>query len=33
VYVDYETLRRTPKSSAVWYSQVARSGELPPTTA
>ncbi|WP_338696793.1 GH1 family beta-glucosidase [Streptomyces sp. Q6] len=29
VYVDYETQARIPKSSAVWYSQVARSGGLP----
>ncbi|MFZ3557727.1 GH1 family beta-glucosidase [Streptomyces sp. BH055] len=29
VYVDYETQRRIPKSSAAWYSQVARSGGLP----
>ncbi|MEV5970552.1 GH1 family beta-glucosidase [Streptomyces sp. NPDC051921] len=28
VHVDYETLRRTPKSSARWYARVARSGEL-----
>ncbi|MGW3957517.1 GH1 family beta-glucosidase [Streptomyces sp. NPDC004752] len=30
VYVDYTTLERTPKSSARWYGQVARSGSLPP---
>ncbi|MEU3369652.1 GH1 family beta-glucosidase [Streptomyces sp. NPDC006660] len=29
VYVDYETLTRTPKSSAHWYARVARTGELP----
>ncbi|MFJ8928549.1 GH1 family beta-glucosidase [Streptomyces sp. NPDC102364] len=29
VYVDYETQERIPKSSAAWYSQVARSGGLP----
>ena len=29
VYVDYDTQRRTPKSSALWYAQVARTGELP----
>ncbi|MEV5608494.1 GH1 family beta-glucosidase [Streptomyces sp. NPDC052225] len=29
VYVDYETQARIPKSSAAWYSQVARSGGLP----
>nr|WP_043349941.1 family 1 glycosylhydrolase [Beutenbergia cavernae] len=28
VRVDYDTLRRTPKGSALWYSSVARSGEL-----
>ncbi|MFJ3202466.1 GH1 family beta-glucosidase [Streptomyces sp. NPDC086989] len=32
VHVDYDTLERTPKSSARWYSRVARTGELhaPP---
>ncbi|MEU8523300.1 GH1 family beta-glucosidase [Streptomyces sp. NPDC048577] len=30
VHVDYETLKRTPKSSARWYSRVARTGELRP---
>lgn len=29
VYVDYRTLARMPKDSAVWYSRVARSGRLP----
>ncbi|MGW7053908.1 GH1 family beta-glucosidase [Streptomyces sp. NPDC054887] len=29
VYVDYETQRRTPKSSARWYARVARTGVLP----
>ncbi|MER5441822.1 GH1 family beta-glucosidase [Streptomyces sp. NPDC002790] len=29
VYVDYETQERIPKSSATWYSQVARNGGLP----
>ncbi|MEX3099663.1 MULTISPECIES: GH1 family beta-glucosidase [unclassified Streptomyces] len=29
VYVDYATLARTPKSSAQWYGQVARTGVLP----
>ncbi|MGR8010404.1 glycoside hydrolase family 1 protein [Streptomyces hypolithicus] len=29
VYVDYETQRRTPKSSARWYERVARTGVLP----
>ncbi|MFC4609511.1 GH1 family beta-glucosidase [Streptomyces maoxianensis] len=28
VYVDYETLARTPKSSAHWYAALARSGVL-----
>ncbi|MFS4092846.1 GH1 family beta-glucosidase [Streptomyces sp. AF1A] len=30
VYVDYATLDRTPKSSARWYGEAARSGTLPP---
>ncbi|WP_055525988.1 GH1 family beta-glucosidase [Streptomyces graminilatus] len=30
VYVDYATLTRTPKSSALWYSRAARTGALPP---
>ena len=29
VYVDYATQKRTPKASAHWYGQVARTGELP----
>jgi beta-glucosidase len=29
VYVDYTTLERTPKSSALWYGRAARSGTLP----
>ncbi|AXG82087.1 GH1 family beta-glucosidase [Streptomyces paludis] len=29
VYVDYATQRRTPKSSARWYAEVARTGSLP----
>ncbi|MEU9732065.1 GH1 family beta-glucosidase [Streptomyces sp. NPDC048002] len=29
VYVDYTTLERTPKSSALWYGQAARTGALP----
>jgi beta-glucosidase len=29
VHVDFETLQRTPKSSARWYAEVAGSGELP----
>ncbi|MFD7294591.1 GH1 family beta-glucosidase [Streptomyces sp. NPDC059897] len=29
VYVDYETQERIPKSSAAWYSRVARAGGLP----
>ncbi|WP_327294798.1 MULTISPECIES: GH1 family beta-glucosidase [unclassified Streptomyces] len=28
VHVDYETLERTPKSSARWYGEVARTGAL-----
>ncbi|MDQ0991066.1 GH1 family beta-glucosidase [Streptomyces sp. V3I7] len=30
VYVDYATQERTPKSSARWYAQTARTGALPP---
>ncbi|MDX3524572.1 GH1 family beta-glucosidase [Streptomyces scabiei] len=30
VYVDYATLERTPKSSALWYAKVAREGKLLP---
>ncbi|MGW1023979.1 GH1 family beta-glucosidase [Streptomyces sp. NPDC002577] len=30
VYVDYTTLERTPKSSARWYGEVAKTGALPP---
>nr|WP_290110778.1 GH1 family beta-glucosidase [Streptomyces ficellus] len=30
VHVDYETQKRTPKSTAHWYARVARSGEVPP---
>ncbi|MEU0391368.1 GH1 family beta-glucosidase [Streptomyces sp. NPDC006208] len=33
VYVDYETQARVPKSSAHWYGQLARTGELPPPVA
>ncbi|MFH0244216.1 GH1 family beta-glucosidase [Streptomyces sp. HK10] len=29
VYVDFESLARVPKSSARWYAEVARTGELP----
>ncbi|WP_369366872.1 GH1 family beta-glucosidase [Streptomyces sp. CG4] len=29
VYVDYGTLERTPKSSARWYGEAARTGVLP----
>lgn len=29
VRVDFDTQRRTPKDSARWYAQVARTGELP----
>ncbi|MER6779668.1 MULTISPECIES: GH1 family beta-glucosidase [unclassified Streptomyces] len=28
VHVDHDTLERTPKSSALWYAAVARTGEL-----
>ncbi|MBA2806391.1 beta-glucosidase [Streptomyces sp. KM273126] len=30
VYVDYATLKRTPKSSARWYAEAARTKTLPP---
>ncbi|WP_030873189.1 GH1 family beta-glucosidase [Streptomyces sp. NRRL F-2747] len=30
IHVDHDTLKRTPKSSAHWYSRVARTGELRP---
>ncbi|MDO0927578.1 GH1 family beta-glucosidase [Streptomyces sp. TG1A-8] len=30
VHVDYATLARTPKSSARWYGEAARTGTLPP---
>ncbi len=30
VHVDYDTQRRTPKSSARWYSQVVRTNAVPP---
>ncbi|MGV9250871.1 GH1 family beta-glucosidase [Streptomyces sp. NPDC003697] len=33
VYVDYATLERTPKSSARWYGQAARTGTLPEVPA
>ncbi|MET8562580.1 GH1 family beta-glucosidase [Streptomyces flaveolus] len=33
VYVDHATLERTPKSSARWYGEVARTGALPPVDA
>ncbi|WP_455354576.1 GH1 family beta-glucosidase [Streptomyces sp. SYSU K217416] len=29
VYVDYDTQKRTPKSSANWYARLARTGVLP----
>ena len=29
VHVDYDTQRRTPKASALWYADVARSNALP----
>ena len=29
IYVDYETLERTPKDSARWYAQVTRANGLP----
>ena len=29
IYVDYETLERTPKDSARWYAQVTRANGIP----
>ncbi|WP_210508532.1 GH1 family beta-glucosidase [Naasia sp. SYSU D00057] len=29
VHVDYDTLKRTPKDSALWYSELARTRRLP----
>ena len=28
VRVDFDTLQRTPKASALWYAEVARSGRV-----
>ena len=28
VHVDYATQRRTPKSSALWFAEVARTGQV-----
>jgi beta-glucosidase len=33
VEVDYETQQRIPKASALWYSQVATTGEIVPWSA
>ncbi|MCI0384429.1 GH1 family beta-glucosidase [Streptomyces sp. CNQ085] len=33
VYVDFDSLARIPKSSARWYAEVARTGELPASGA
>ncbi|MFE1246450.1 GH1 family beta-glucosidase [Streptomyces sp. NPDC058735] len=33
VHVDYATLERTPKTSALWYGRAARSGTLPEVEA
>ncbi len=33
VYVDYETLERTPKASARWYADVAATGKVPDRVA
>ena len=30
VHVDYATQQRTPKASAYWFADVARSGVVPP---
>nr|WP_308288233.1 GH1 family beta-glucosidase [Streptomyces corallincola] len=32
VYVDYPTLTRTPKSSAHWYAEAARTHTIPPAS-
>jgi beta-glucosidase len=29
IHVDFETLKRTPKTSARWYARLARTGKLP----
>lgn len=29
VHVDYDTLERTPKDSALWFAELARSRRLP----
>ena len=29
IYVDFETLERTPKDSARWYAQVTRANGIP----
>jgi beta-glucosidase len=29
VRVDYDTLERLPKDSALWYADLIRTGELP----
>lgn len=31
VHVDYQTQQRTPKASALWYADVARSNSVPPS--
>jgi beta-glucosidase len=33
VHVDFDTLVRTPKASARWYSELARSNALAPPAA
>ena len=33
LFVDYDTQRRTPKRSAEFYSQIARTNALPPLDA
>lgn len=33
IYVDYETLERTPKDSAYWYREFLRATRLPPALA
>ena len=30
VWVDYDTLERTPKDSALWYRDVAKARLIPP---
>ena len=31
VHVDYDTLKRTPKNSALWYKKVIEANGIPET--